>query len=83
MNFESLLSTNSDLIIDKIGVTPLPAQIPTICFSSPLSTKFPAGGISSKVSPTFTSLVKNDDIFPPSTSLTPIDKPLFGAEQIE
>src|SRR5262249_2764334 len=73
------------LMIERIGVMPLPPAKATIGVSPARSTKRPAGGITSIVSPGARGSVIQFDIFPPGTRLTVIVKgsPVSGELDIE
>ena len=70
--------------IDIIGVIPEPAAIPAIVFALLFSkTNFPSGMATSKLSPTFKSLIAKFENFPSSIALTTTrNSPLRGEELI-
>ncbi len=73
------------LMIERTGVMPLPPAKATIGVSAARSTKRPAGGITSIVSPGASVSFIQFDIFPPGTRLTVTVKgsPVSGALDIE
>ena len=58
------------LAIDMIGVTPLPPQNATIGWSPSRGQNTPAGGVTSRMSPSRTVSLSQLDTSPPGTRLT-------------